>query len=46
MALSLSASAESFLAEAHPATLSTMRPDGSPHTVPVLFTWDSDNGDH
>jgi hypothetical protein len=41
MALWLSASVESFLAEAHLATLSTMRLDGSPHLVPVRFTWDS-----
>jgi PPOX class probable F420-dependent enzyme len=44
MALTLSASVESFLAEAHLATLSTMRLDGSPHVAPVRFTWDSAAG--
>jgi predicted pyridoxine 5'-phosphate oxidase superfamily flavin-nucleotide-binding protein len=44
MALSLSASVESFLVEAHLATLSTMRPDGSPHVTAVRFTWDSAAG--
>jgi PPOX class probable F420-dependent enzyme len=29
-----------FLAEPHIATLTTMRPDGSPHVVPVRFSWD------
>jgi len=29
-----------FLAERHLATLTTLRPDGSPHVVPVAFTWD------
>lgn len=29
-----------FLAERHLATLTTMRPDGTPHVVPVGFTWD------
>jgi PPOX class probable F420-dependent enzyme len=29
-----------FLAERHLATLTTLRPDGSPHTVPVGFTYD------
>ena len=33
-----------FLAERHLATLSTLRPDGSIHVVPVGFTWDSANG--
>ncbi|MGZ4633718.1 pyridoxamine 5'-phosphate oxidase family protein [Oryzihumus sp.] len=28
------------LAERHLATLTTLRPDGSPHVVPVGFTWD------
>ena len=31
---------EAFLAERHLATLTTLRPDGSPHVVPVRFTWD------
>jgi F420H(2)-dependent biliverdin reductase len=29
-----------FLAERHLATLTTLRPDGSPHAVPVGFTYD------
>jgi PPOX class probable F420-dependent enzyme len=29
-----------FLRERHLATLTTMRPDGTPHVVPVGFTWD------
>jgi F420H(2)-dependent biliverdin reductase len=36
----LSPGAERFLAEAHVATLTTLRPDGSPHVAPVRFTWD------
>ena len=31
-----------FMAERHLATLTTLRPDGSPHVVPVGFTWDAD----
>ena len=30
-----------FLAERHLATLTTLRPDGSPHVVPVGFTFDA-----
>ncbi|MGN9843932.1 pyridoxamine 5'-phosphate oxidase family protein [Nonomuraea sp. H19] len=37
-----SGSVESFLAEPHVATLTTLRPDGSPHVVAVRFTWDAD----
>jgi PPOX class probable F420-dependent enzyme len=33
-----------FLAERHLATLTTSRPDGSPHVVAVGFTWDDDAG--
>ena len=33
-----------FLSERHLATLTTLRPDGSPHVVPVGFTWDGDAG--
>jgi PPOX class probable F420-dependent enzyme len=33
-----------FLAERHLATLTTLRSDGSPHVVPVGFTWDDDAG--
>jgi PPOX class probable F420-dependent enzyme len=29
-----------FLAERHLATLTTLRADGSPHVVPVGFSWD------
>lgn len=39
---SLSADAVRFLAERHLATLTTVRPDGTPHVVPVGFTWDAD----
>ena len=31
-----------FLAERHLATLTTLRPDGTPHVVPVGFTWDAE----
>jgi PPOX class probable F420-dependent enzyme len=30
----------SFLTERHLATLTTLRADGTPHVVPVGFTWD------
>ena len=30
-----------FLAERHLASLTTLRPDGSPHVVAVGFTWDA-----
>lgn len=33
-----------FLAERHLATLTTLRPDGSPHVVAVAFTWDDEAG--
>jgi PPOX class probable F420-dependent enzyme len=33
-----------FLAERHLATLTTLRPDGTPHVVPVGFTWDDEAG--
>ncbi|CAN5821241.1 TIGR03618 family F420-dependent PPOX class oxidoreductase [soil metagenome] len=32
-----------FLADRHLATLTTSRPDGSPHVVPVGFTYDADS---
>jgi F420H(2)-dependent biliverdin reductase len=38
----LSAAALEFLTERHLATLTTLRPDGSPHVVPVGFTYDPD----
>lgn len=31
-----------FLTESHLATLTTLRPDGTPHVVPVGFTYDQD----
>ena len=39
----LSADAAAFLSARHLATLTTLRPDGSPHVVPVGFTWDDDD---
>lgn len=33
-----------FVTERHLATLTTLRPDGTPHVVPVGFTWDPDAG--
>ena len=33
-----------FLAERHLATLTTLRPDGSPHVVAIGFTWDDNAG--
>lgn len=33
-----------FLAERHLATLTTLRPDGTPHVVPVGFTYDPGEG--
>ena len=33
-----------FLRERHLATLTTLRPDGSPHVVAVGFTWDAETG--
>src|SRR6476619_2432061 len=37
----LGSEALSFLTERHLATLTTLRPDGSPHVVPVGFTYDA-----
>jgi len=34
----------SFLEERHLATLTTLRPDGTPHVVAVGFTWDDEAG--
>lgn len=31
-----------FLTERHLATLTTLRPDSTPHVVPVGFTWDGE----
>ncbi|CAM2760392.1 PPOX class F420-dependent oxidoreductase [Skermania piniformis] len=33
-----------FVRERHLATLTTIRPDGTPHVVAVGFTWDPDAG--
>ena len=33
-----------FLAERHLGTLTTLRPDGSPHVVAIGFTWDPGAG--
>ena len=40
----LSPTVERFLGEDHIATLTTVRPDGSPHVAPVRFTWDGAAG--
>lgn len=37
----LSEAGLAFVAERHLATLTTLRPDGSPHVVAVGFTWDA-----
>lgn len=37
----LTAAATEFVTERHLATLTTLRPDGSPHVVPVGFTFDA-----
>jgi PPOX class probable F420-dependent enzyme len=33
-----------FVTERHLATLTTLRPDGTPHVTPVGFTWDDAAG--
>ncbi|MBO0607723.1 pyridoxamine 5'-phosphate oxidase family protein [Myceligenerans salitolerans] len=33
-----------FVTERHLATLTTLREDGTPHVVPVAFTWDATGG--
>ena len=38
----LSPAARAFLTERHLATFTTLRRDGSPHVVPVGFTWDAE----
>ena len=40
----LPVSTTEFLTERHLATLTTLRPDGSPHVVAVGFTWDAAAG--
>jgi PPOX class probable F420-dependent enzyme len=39
---SLPEQVSAFLAERHLATLTTLRPDGTPHVVAVGFTWDAE----
>ncbi|WP_445185176.1 pyridoxamine 5'-phosphate oxidase family protein [Pseudonocardia sp. Cha107L01] len=39
--MSLPAAVETFLTEAHLATRTTIRPDGTPHVTPVRCTWDN-----
>jgi F420H(2)-dependent biliverdin reductase len=40
--VSLSPAALEFVTVRHLATLTTLRADGSPHVVPVGFTWDDE----
>ena len=40
----LSAAGSDFVTERHLATLTTLRPDGTPHVTPVGFTWDAESG--
>jgi PPOX class probable F420-dependent enzyme len=40
----LAPEALAFLAERHLATLTTLRPDGTPHVVAVGFSWDEEAG--
>jgi PPOX class probable F420-dependent enzyme len=35
---------DGFVTERHLATLTTLRPDGTPHVAPVGFTWDAGTG--
>lgn len=42
--VTLSEPAEALLRERLHATLTTLRPDGSPHVTPVGFTWDAAGG--
>ena len=44
MPLGLDASALTFLAERHLASLTTLRADATPHVVPVGFTYDAATG--
>ena len=37
----LSTAGLDFVTERHLATLTTLRPDGTPHVTPVGFTWDA-----
>jgi len=38
----LGADALAFLTERHVGTLTTLRPDGSPHVCAIAFTWDDE----
>ncbi|MDX3696329.1 TIGR03618 family F420-dependent PPOX class oxidoreductase [Streptomyces europaeiscabiei] len=40
----LPAGTRAFLARPHTATLTTLRPDGTPHVTPVRFTFDAATG--
>ncbi|MEV7383637.1 pyridoxamine 5'-phosphate oxidase family protein [Streptomyces lydicus] len=40
----LPAAARAFLARPHVATLTTLRPDGTPHVTPVRFTFEAAAG--
>jgi len=40
----LSGAGLTFVTERHLATLTTLRPDGTPHVTPVGFTWDAATG--
>ncbi|WP_431838711.1 pyridoxamine 5'-phosphate oxidase family protein [Cellulomonas sp. Y8] len=42
--LRLSPARLAFVTERHLATLTTLRADGTPHVVPVAFTWDAEAG--
>jgi PPOX class probable F420-dependent enzyme len=44
IAMLLTTSGQTFLTEPRHATLTTVRPDGSPHVVAVRFTWDGTAG--
>jgi PPOX class probable F420-dependent enzyme len=44
LTLPLPAEAERFLTGDHVCSLSTVRPDGTVHVVPVRFTWDGRAG--
>lgn len=42
--VALTPEASAFVDERHLGTLTTLRPDGSPHVVAVGFTWDAEAG--
>ena len=42
--LELSEAQLQFVRDRHLATLTSLRPGGSPHVVPVAFTWDAERG--